>query len=102
MTRFSGALIVVAFASASGVAGQDAEPRFDVASVRPSVDALAAPSARLVGGRFEARGVTAGQLIGNAYAQRERPLAPGQLANGPSWIGYTRFDIQVISSETLS
>ena len=58
MKRACGVVVLVAIAHASVLAGQEPEPRFDVASVRPSADAFAAFSARLAGGRFEARGVT--------------------------------------------
>lgn len=100
MTRLCAVWIFVAFVGVCAASAQDAEPRFDVASIRLSADGEYVPSAGLAGGRYSLRGLTAGQLIGTAYAD-DRPLARQQLLNGPQWIAETRYDVEARSEDGL-
>jgi len=96
----AGAVCVLAMVGVYAVAAQEAEPRFEVVSIRPSAGGEWVPSVRLASGRYTVRGLTAGQLIGTAYADN-RPLARQQLVNGPQWIAETRYDLEAISPDEL-
>ena len=100
MTRTCAVWILVATLGECTASAQDAESRFEVVSIRPSDDGEWVPNVRLAGGRYTARGLTAGQLIGAAYGE-SRSLARQQLVNGPQWIAETRYDIEAFSPDAL-
>jgi uncharacterized protein (TIGR03435 family) len=99
MVRTSAVWIVVGLC-VCGVAAQEPEPRFDVASVRPTGNELGVTSARFVAGRYTARGFSLAQYILVAFGAQEHPLAPNQLTNAPKWIEEERFDIEATSPTT--
>src|SRR5688572_731136 len=100
MMRTCALWILVAMVGVCVVGAQNAEPRFDVVSIRPSAAGESVPGAMLAGRRYRVRGLTAGQLIGTAYAD-ERPLARQQLVNGPPWIAETRYDIEASAPDSI-
>ena len=89
MTRL-GMLLIVLAAAALPLAAQSSAPRFDVASVNPTLGSSGMqlwnvmPSGRFIATNSQLRGV-----IVNAYG-----VTHDRLLGGPDWINSDRFDIQ--------
>jgi uncharacterized protein (TIGR03435 family) len=64
----------------------------DRAAIPPSVTVYAARSQTLPGGRFLGRGMSARELIRDAYGYRNRPQS--DIVGAPSWIGEERYDVE--------
>jgi uncharacterized protein (TIGR03435 family) len=96
MSPWTMALVVAAVAGALGVnliaqtpATAEANPTFEVASVRPNTSGDSRMSSKtLPGGRFEAINIPPRLLLMNSYL-----LQPQQLIGAPDWISSERFDI---------
>jgi uncharacterized protein (TIGR03435 family) len=96
MSVWTLALVVAAVVGALGVnliaqtpATAEANPTFEVASVRPNTSGDNRMSSKtLPGGRFEAINIPPRLLIINSYT-----LQPQQLVGAPDWISSERFDI---------
>ena len=86
MTRVG--LLLVGLATALPLAAQQAEPRFEVASVKASKAGLPGPIWGGGPGRFVVDGITAANLIFNAY-----DLRPEEVIGSPSWLDIERFQI---------
>jgi uncharacterized protein (TIGR03435 family) len=75
------------------VYGQPAASRFEVASIKPSADPSSASSGlKTAHGRLTATNVTLKRCIMGAYG-----LGPNQIAGGPDWLDFERFDIEAKS-----
>jgi uncharacterized protein (TIGR03435 family) len=74
---------------------QDAQPHFEVASVKKSApDAPYAASGFQPGGRFVGRNMTGQRLLLLAFRDENgQELRPEQFIGAPSWMSSTRFDI---------
>ena len=71
------------------IAGLHAQPAFEVASIRPSAPGSRGVSIRIApGGRLTATNVSVRSLIQKAYGVRTF-----QLAGGPDWLNFDRYDI---------
>jgi bla regulator protein blaR1 len=95
-------VIVVALVSPS-VAGQ-ADPEFEVASVRPNSgdDTVTINRWTLRNGRLTLTNQTLLQLIARAYGPRlSSALRPERISGGPEWIGRERFSIQARMPEGI-
>lgn len=96
MSPWTMALVAAAVVGALGVnliaqrpATAEANPTFEVASVRPNTSGDNKMSSKtLPGGRFEAINIPPRLLIMNSYG-----LQPQQLVGAPDWISSERFDI---------
>ena len=88
MTRL-GLLFVGLAVAALPLAAQSDAPRFDVASVKPTLGSSAISTWSLLpSGRFVATNSKLRMLIFNAHG-----VTPDRLLGGPDWIGSDRFDI---------
>ncbi len=82
----------VLLAAASGTAfGQTppAQPRFEVASIKPSNPADPHPSISFNGGAFKSTGHTLRDFIAMSWDVR-----PFQVVGGPAWLGSDKYDIE--------
>ena len=86
MTRLG--LLLACLATALPLAAQQADPRFEVASVKASKAGLPGPMWGGGPGRFVVDGVTAANLILNAY-----DLRPEEVIGSPAWLDIERFQI---------
>ena len=66
------------------------------ASIPPNVTVYAARSQTLPGGRFLGRGMSARELIRDAYGYRNRPQS--DLVGAPRWIDDERYDVEAKAS----
>jgi uncharacterized protein (TIGR03435 family) len=87
-------------------------PTFDVVSIVPDKDVeneranvppgvILAPVRPVImpGGRIVARGISANELIREAYGYQRR--APADVIGGPDWIGTERYDVTATMSEPV-
>ena len=81
-------VVAVAVASAQAPQSADAEPSFEVASVKANRTGAPGGSFVMPPGRFTASNLPLRVLIANAYQ-----LSFFQLVGGPDWAGTERFDI---------
>ena len=87
MTRL-GLLPVVGLATTLTLAAQQSDPRFEVASIKVSKSGLPGPIWGGSPGRFVVDGVTAANLILNAY-----DLRPEEVIGSPAWLDIERFQV---------
>ena len=107
------AIVAIVFL-VTGVAGAIAQrrPAFDVVSIRRNTDVenqrasvpagvILAPVRPQImpGGRLVATGISATELIREAYGYQRRP--PSDLAGGPGWIESERYDLVATTSEPV-
>jgi uncharacterized protein (TIGR03435 family) len=82
------AAIAVLVAEANGQISDQAEPEFEVASIKPNVSDNAMAHFGIRGDRFAADNTTVKELITLAYNVRDL-----QLVGAPEWMGKERYDI---------
>ena len=107
-------MIVLALLSTTGVTLAVAQnrPAFDVVSIRRNTDAenqranvpagvILAPVRPQImpGGRIVATGISATELIREAYGYQRRP--PSDVTGGPGWIDSERYDVIATTSEPV-
>lgn len=106
-------VIVLAVLLTAGMAGviAQSQPAFDVVSIRRNADVenqranvpagviLAPVRPEIMPGRVVATGISAIELIREAYGYQRRP--PSDVTGGPGWIESERYDVIATTSEPM-
>jgi len=79
-----------------------AQPRFDVVSVKPNRSADRNVRWIFESGRFTAVNVTLKMLVSTAYGPAQQPLPDFQIIGGPDWFATARFDITGVTDTSAA